>query len=92
MAKINFKDKVVLIAGGAKNLGGEISKAVAKLGANVVIHYNSNSSKKDAEETVKAVESLGRKAMMIQLDLTNAKNMGILFEEAKKGMGIGVIA
>jgi len=87
MAKINFKDKVVLIAGGAKNLGGEISKAVAKLGANVVIHYNSNSSKKDAEETVKAVESLGRKAMMIQLDLTNAKNMGILFEEAKKGMG-----
>ena len=87
MAKINFKDKVVLIAGGAKNLGGEISKAVAKLGANVVIHYNSNSSKKDAEETVKAVESLGRKAMMIQLDLTNAKNMGILFEEVKKGMG-----
>lgn len=87
MAKINFKDKVVLIAGGAKNLGGEISKAVAKLGANVVIHYNSNSTKKDAEETVKAVESLGRKAMMIQLDLTNAKNMGILFEEAKKEMG-----
>lgn len=87
MAKIDLKDKVVLIAGGAKNLGGEISKAVAQQGANVVVHYNSDSTKNDAEETVKAVEALGQKAMMIQLDLTNAKNMATLFEEAKKAMG-----
>jgi len=87
MAKIDLKDKVVLIAGGAKNLGGEISKAVAQQGANVVVHYNSDGTKSDAEETVKAVETLGQKAMMIQLDLTNAKNMSTLFEEAKKAMG-----
>ncbi len=58
-----FKDKVVLIAGGAKNLGGLISREVAKQGANVVVHYNSDSSRTDAEETVSAVKELGGEYM-----------------------------
>ena len=73
MAKIDLNDKVVLIAGGAKNLGGAISRAVAKQGADVIVHYNSDGTEPAAEETVKAVEALGRKAMMVQGDLTKAE-------------------
>lgn len=87
MAKINLKDKVVLIAGGAKNLGGEISRAVAGQGADVVVHFNSDSTKEAAEETVKAVEDLGRRAIMIQGDLTKAANVQSLFEQAKSKLG-----
>ena len=87
MAKIDLKDKVVLIAGGAKNLGGLISREVAKQGSNVVVHYNSDSTKQAAEQTVKAVQSLGRKAIMVQGDLTKAENMKVLFEEAQEKLG-----
>ena len=87
MAKIELKDKVVLIAGGAKNLGGEISRAVASQGADVVVHYNSDSTKAAADETVKAVEGMGRKAMLVQSDLTKAANMTDIFEKAKSEMG-----
>ena len=87
MAKIELKDKVVLIAGGAKNLGGEISRAVASQGADVVVHYNSDSTKAAADETVKAVEGMGRKAMLVQSDLTKAANMTEIFEKAKSEMG-----
>jgi len=87
MAKTDLKDKVVLIAGGAKNLGGLISREVAKQGADVVIHYNSDSTKQAAEETKEAVEDLGRKAIMLQGDLTKAENMKALFQDAKGKLG-----
>lgn len=87
MAKIDLKDKVVLIAGGAKNLGGLISREVAKQGAHVVVHFNSDSTKQAAEATVKAVQALGRNAIMFQSDLTNAENIKALFKEAKDKLG-----
>ncbi|WP_299459949.1 SDR family oxidoreductase [uncultured Microscilla sp.] len=83
MAKINLKDKVVLITGGGKNLGGLISREVAKQGADVVIHYNSDASRNESEKTAQAVKDLGRDAILVQSDLTNVNNMKALFRAAK---------
>ena len=53
----SIEGKVVLIAGGAKNLGGLIATDLARHGASaVVVHYNSASSKADADRTVAAIE------------------------------------
>ncbi|MEQ8924602.1 MAG: SDR family oxidoreductase [Fulvivirga sp.] len=87
MAKIDLKDKVVLIAGGAKNLGGLISREMAKKGSKIVVHYNSDSTKSAADETVNAVKELGSDAFSIQLDLTKAGNVKKLFKEAKDKFG-----
>ena len=51
MTQHSLKDKTVIIAGGAKNLGGLIARKIAEQGANLVIHYNSLETQKDAEET-----------------------------------------
>lgn len=62
---------VVLIAGGAKNLGGLIARDLAAHGAKAVaIHYNSAASRADAEGTAAAVEKAGAKAVTLQGDLT----------------------
>ncbi len=87
MARIDLKDKVVLVAGGAKNLGGLISREVAKQGSDVVIHYHSDSTQKDAEETASAVRNLGRKVVVVQSDLTKPQNVKALFEKAKNELG-----
>lgn len=87
MGKIDLKNKVVLIAGGAKNLGGLLSREVAKQGSDVVVYFHSDNAKEDAQATVKAVEGLGRKAIMIQSDLTKAENVKLLFQKAKKELG-----
>lgn len=60
MADHSIKGKVVLIAGGAKNLGGLIARDLAAQGAAAVaVHYNSASSKAEADKTVAALQELG---------------------------------
>lgn len=77
-----LRGKNVLIAGGAKNLGGLIARQAAEAGADVAIHYNSDASRGDAEETLAAVRDAGRNGVVIQGDLTDPANIARLFTEA----------
>ena len=75
MSKQSLHGKVVLIAGGAKNLGGLVARDLAANGAAaVVVHYNSDATRAAAEETLQAVKAAGA-------------NVALLFEEAVKAFG-----
>lgn len=87
MSNYDLTDKVVLVAGGAKNLGGLISREFAGKGANVVVHYHSQAAQQEAEATVQAVQQLGREAFVIQSDLTKPEHVTALFEQAKARFG-----
>jgi len=86
--KHSIKDKVVLIAGGAKNLGGLIARDLAGHGARAVaIHYNSAATRADADATVAAVQKLGAKAVALQADLSSAAAMEKLFADTVAAVG-----
>ena len=88
MADHGIKGKTVLIAGGAKNLGGLLAKDLAAQGAKAVtIHYNSAPAKAEAEKTLAAIKAAGAQAYAFQADLTSAAAMEKLFTEAKAAMG-----
>lgn len=87
MARNDLKGKVVLIAGGAKNLGGLLSRNFAERGAKLAIHYNSESTRTDAERTLSDVQALGAEAFLFQADLTNVKNITKFFDEAISRFG-----
>lgn len=88
MTDHSIKGKVVLIAGGAKNLGGLLARDFAQQGAKAVaIHYNSASTAGDAEETVKAVQAAGSKAVSFQGDLTSAGAVEKLFADTAATVG-----
>lgn len=87
MARNDLKGKVVLIAGGAKNLGGLLSNDFAAKGAKLVIHYNSDATKTDAEQTFAAVHAAGAEAILVQGDLTNVANITRLFDAAVEKFG-----
>ena len=83
-----IQGKTVLIAGGAKNLGGLLAVDFAQNGASAVaIHYNSDASKADAEATLAAIEAAGARGFAFQADLTSAGAMEKLFADAKAAMG-----
>ncbi|MGP5641636.1 SDR family oxidoreductase [Brachybacterium tyrofermentans] len=87
MVEYALNGKNVLIAGGAKNLGGLIARQAAEAGANVAIHYNSDSSRADAEQTLAAVKAAGGKGAVFQGDLTVPANVARLFADAKAALG-----
>ncbi|WP_261546479.1 SDR family oxidoreductase [Burkholderia multivorans] len=88
MATHTLADKVVLIAGGAKNLGGLIARDLASHGAKAVaIHYNSAATRAQADETAAAVRAAGAQADTFQADLTTAAVVAKLFDDVKQRFG-----
>ncbi|WP_439292230.1 MULTISPECIES: SDR family oxidoreductase [Rahnella] len=88
MADHNIRGKTVLIAGGAKNLGGLIARDFAQQGARAIaIHYNSATSQKEAEDTVSFLKASGAKAFAFQADLTSAATMEKLFSDVVAAVG-----
>lgn len=88
MTDHGIKGKTVIIAGGAKNLGGLLARDLALHGAKAVaIHYNSAATKADAAATVEAVKAAGAEAVAFQADLTTAGAMAKLFADAVAAVG-----
>jgi NAD(P)-dependent dehydrogenase (short-subunit alcohol dehydrogenase family) len=92
MARNDVKGKVILIAGGAKNLGGLLSRDFAAKGAKLAIHYNSDSSKADAEKTLEDVKAAGAEAFLFQGNLIDVKNITRFFDAAIARFGAVDIA
>lgn len=88
MTDHSIKGKTVLIAGGAKNLGGLLARDFAANGAKAVaIHYNSPATKADADATLKAIKAAGATGVAFQADLTSASAMEKLFTETVLAIG-----
>ncbi|WP_280994611.1 SDR family oxidoreductase [Ochrobactrum sp. 19YEA23] len=88
MTDHSIKGKTVLIAGGAKNLGGLIARDLAAHGAKAIaIHYNSAASKADADATVAAVKAAGAEAVAFQANLATAGATEKLFADAVAAIG-----
>lgn len=84
----SLEGKVVLIAGGAKNLGGLIARDLAQHGAKaVVIHYNSAATQLDADATVAAIRAAGAEARAFQANLTSAGAVEKLFADTITAVG-----
>lgn len=88
MVDHSIKGKTVIIAGGAKNLGGLVARDLAGQGAKAIaIHYNTAATKDAADETVAAIEAFGARAIALQADLTTAAAVERLFADAIAAIG-----
>ena len=88
MTDHSIKGKTVLIAGGAKNLGGLLARDLAEQGAKAVaIHYNSAAAQAAAAETVAAINATGAKGVALRANLTTATAVEKLFAEAIAAVG-----
>ena len=84
----SIKGKTVIIAGGAKNLGGLIARDLAKQGAKAIaLHYNTSATEAAAAETVSAVKAAGAEAVAFQADLTTAGAVEKLFADVSDTLG-----
>lgn len=78
----NLEGKVALITGSARNMGRAFAVALASKGADVVVHYHSENSKADAEETARMVKNEGRRALLVSGDLADSEVVTTVFNDA----------
>lgn len=76
---MSTKTKIALVTGGSRGLGRNMAIAIAKKGIDVVFTYNTN--KEAADKVVEEIESLGRNAYALQLDIRNVKQFDGFIKE-----------
>lgn len=64
-----FKGKTALVTGSARRIGRGIALALARHGANVVVHFDT--SAKEAADLAREIEMVGAKAWTLQADISN---------------------
>ena len=82
---LDLKGKTAFVAGGARDIGRAVCIELAKCGADVAFSYCASAAK--AEETAKAIQALGRKAIAGKMDGTNAADVNDFVARAAKGLG-----
>jgi len=78
---MSLDGKNILITGAGVRLGRSIALAVARLGANVIVHYGHSNS--EAVEVAASVRDLGRNAALVQADLADPVQVSTLVERAQ---------
>ncbi len=79
------KGKVALVTGGARRLGRELVLGLARAGADVVINYQKSAT--EAQEVVREVEALGRRAILVQANVALARDVRRLVEVVTEVFG-----
>lgn len=72
--------RVALVTGGAKRIGGAVALALAREGADLIVHYNR--SAREAEEVVSAARRIGVRSAALAADLSGVAPASELFERA----------
>lgn len=65
---------IAIVTGGSRGLGKSISLHLAQKGNDVILTYHSR--KDDADNVVKSIEAMGRKAAALQLDTSKTSTFG----------------
>jgi 3-oxoacyl-[acyl-carrier protein] reductase len=82
---IMLSGKTALVTGGSRGIGRAIAIDLAKNGADVAVNYSGNEEK--ANEVVKEIESLGRKAFAIRANVANADEVNSMVNEVIERFG-----
>lgn len=80
-----LKGKTAVVTGASGGIGKAIALKLAKLGANIVLNYRSNSA--SIEEVIKEIEQIGSKAIAVQADVSKFEDAKKIVDEAKSEFG-----
>ncbi|MGB5945037.1 enoyl-[acyl-carrier-protein] reductase FabL [Paenisporosarcina sp.] len=78
-------NKVALVTGSSRGLGKAIAIELAKNGYDIVVNYAR--SKSAALETVKEIEALGQKALLIRANVGDMEKLKAMFETIREEFG-----
>ena len=82
---MRLRDKVALVTGASGGLGGAICREYAREGADCVVVYRSDRA--GAEATAEAVQSAGRRSLVVQADVSEESQVEATVDACRQHFG-----
>jgi 3-oxoacyl-[acyl-carrier protein] reductase len=80
-----IKGKIALVTGASRGIGRSVALELARIGVNVAVNYKSHG--KEAEEVRRELESLGRRAFLVQADVARSDEVTRMASAVEKELG-----
>ncbi len=80
-----LQNKVAIVTGASRGIGRAIALVLAESGADVVVNYAG--SERAAYEVAQEIEQLGRKALVIQADVSNSEQVNQMVQQTLDTFG-----
>ncbi len=81
----SLEGKVALVTGSSRGIGRAIALELARRGADIIVNYRSHAEA--AEAVVEAIRGLGRRAALLQADVSCADEAAALVNEGRRALG-----
>lgn len=82
---MNIEGRTALVTGGAHRVGKVLALGLARAGANLIIDYHSSAN--EAQDTVREIEAMGRRAVAVKADVSSEGDVRRLVDTAADRMG-----
>ncbi len=82
---LDLSGKTVVVTGSGSGLGSGIARRFAEAGADVLVHYRG--SKDGAESVAAGIRKLGRRAALVQADVSTSAGVACLLDAAAQALG-----
>lgn len=80
-----FENKLVMVTGSGRGIGRAIALHFARNGADVIVNFFRNRG--PAEDTARAIQETGRRALLVKADVGDMDDLKRLFYEAGEAFG-----
>src|SRR5579862_7740717 len=80
-----LSNKVAIVTGASKGIGGAIATALGAAGARVAVNYSSD--RQGAERIAQTITSNGGKAIAVAADVSKSADVARLFKEVDSAFG-----
>lgn len=86
---MKLQHQIALVTGGSRGLGAAIAMALAEAGTDIAINYRHSKSK--ADEVKAAIEKLGRRAITVEADVSDAAQVDAMAQAVEATLGAPTI-
>src|SRR5438067_2123389 len=85
MTEPRFVNRIALVTGSGRGIGRTIALRLASEGADIIVNFFRN--REPAEQTVRDIRALGRRAALVKADVSDEKELEHLFAEVQNQFG-----